>query len=82
MWMESENFQNLLQSNVYGAAIVNVASVKTLKELKIPLPSIEVQHQIVARIEEEQQLVIANIKLMEIFEQKIKERIARVWGKE
>ncbi|MFZ4522982.1 MAG: N-6 DNA methylase [Bacteroidales bacterium] len=80
IWMESENFQELLQSNVYGAAIVNVASVKILKELKIPLPTIGEQRQIVTRIEEEQQLVDANKRLIDIFEQKIKERIARVWG--
>jgi hypothetical protein len=36
--------------------------------------------EIVARIEEEQKLVDANKKLIELFEEKIKEKIAEVWG--
>jgi type I restriction enzyme M protein len=42
-----------------------------------PAPS---QTEIVARIEEEQKLVEANKKLIELFEGKIKEKIAEVWG--
>jgi type I restriction enzyme M protein len=34
----------------------------------------------VARIEKEQRLVDANKKLIELFEGKIKEKIAEVWG--
>jgi type I restriction enzyme S subunit len=80
LWMGSENFQYQLNSNVYGAAIVNVASVSTLKELKIPFLPIEIQRQIVSRIEKEQELVNANKQLIDIYEQKIKDRIAKVWG--
>ncbi len=36
--------------------------------------------RIVAQIEREQALVKANRELIEIFEQKIKGRIAKVWG--
>ncbi len=46
----------------------------------IPLPPLETQHRIVAQIEKEQELVNANKQLIAIFEQKIKDRIARVWG--
>ena len=53
---------------------------KLIKELKIALPSLETQHRIVAQIEKEQELVNANKQLISIFEQKIKDRIARVWG--
>ncbi len=38
------------------------------------------QRQIVAQIAKEQTLVNANKQLIEIFEQKIKDRIAKVWG--
>lgn len=51
-----------------------------VKELLIPLPSLEIQQQIVSQIEEEQKMVDANKKLIEIFEQKIKARIDEVWG--
>jgi len=79
--MESDNFQNSLNDLTFGAAIKNVASVKILKEVKIPLPPIEIQAQIVAQIEKEQSLVNANKELITLFEQKIKDKIAEVWGK-
>lgn len=55
-------------------------SQKTVTELSIAVPSIETQRKIVAQIEKEQALVNANNQLIEIFEQKIKDRIAKVWG--
>lgn len=55
-------------------------SKKDFLELIIPLPPIEVQQQIVSQIEKEQALVNANKQLIAIFEQKIKDRIAKVWG--
>ena len=47
---------------------------------KIPLPNIENQKQIVAKIEEEQKFVDSNKQFIEIFEKKIKDKIAEVWG--
>jgi type I restriction enzyme M protein len=46
---------------------------------KMPLPSIEIQRIIVTQLDEEQQLVNANKKLIHIFEDKIKATINRVW---
>ena len=46
---------------------------------QIALPSIVVQQEIVAQIEKEQQLVDANKQLIQIYEQKIKSKIAEVW---
>jgi len=37
LWMESDNFQKYLSDFTYGAAIKNVASVKILKGLRLPL---------------------------------------------
>jgi type I restriction enzyme M protein len=51
-----------------------------LLRLTIPLPSFEEQQTIVKTIEEEMQLVNANKRLIEIFEQKIKTKIDEVWG--
>jgi type I restriction enzyme M protein len=51
-----------------------------IKELKITVPPIETQRKIVAKIEKEVTLVNASKQLIEIFEQKIKDRIAKVWG--
>lgn len=49
-------------------------------KIQIPLPSIDEQTEIVQAIEEEMQLVNANKRLIEIFEQKIKDKISEVWG--
>lgn len=51
-----------------------------LKKTTIPLPSPEIQQSIVERIEEEQKLVDANRRLIEIFEGKIREKMDEVWG--
>lgn len=50
IWMESDAFQNQLLSGVGGAAIQNVASVKTLKQITIALPEIKEQESIVKHI--------------------------------
>lgn len=53
-----------------------------LNIILIPLPPLEVQQQIISQIEEEQKIVEANKKLIEIFEKKIKNKIAEVWSEE
>lgn len=50
-WMESEAFQDALKEYSGGAAIQNVASVKILKEIKVPLPSVEEQENIIDKLE-------------------------------
>lgn len=47
-WLESETFQFMLNGNTHGAAIKNVASVATLKEMSIPLPPLPEQKRIAA----------------------------------
>jgi type I restriction enzyme, S subunit len=51
LMMESNFFQTLLSENSTGAAIANVASVKVLKELKIPLPPLSEQQRIVSKLD-------------------------------
>jgi len=68
-----------IKSLTNGAAY-NALTIEKLKKLKIPLPPLKIQKQIVAQIEEVQKLIEANKKLIEIFERKIKAKIAEVWG--
>jgi restriction endonuclease S subunit len=63
-----------------GDGKFKMANLSFVKSLKIPLPPIETQKEIVAQIEEEQKLVDSNKQLIEIFEKKIKDRISEVWG--
>jgi type I restriction enzyme M protein len=74
-WFRKQIFKNssggVRQSNI---------SNKGIEAIEIPLPEIDIQRKIVTQIENEQKLVNANKELIEIFEQKIKDRIAKVWG--
>lgn len=51
-----------------------------ISELDIPIPPIDTQREIVAHINEEMSIVEQNKRLIEIFQQKIKDKIADVWG--
>ncbi|MFO0361949.1 MAG: hypothetical protein ACK500_08980, partial [Flavobacteriales bacterium] len=66
--------------NMTGTGGLQRVQPDFIKSTLIRLPDIETQRQIVAQIEKEQELVNANKQLIEIFEQKIKDRIAKVWG--
>jgi type I restriction enzyme S subunit len=48
--------------------------------MKIPLPDLQIQEEIVRKIMDEQSLVSNNKKLIEIYTQKIQDRISNVWG--
>ena len=63
-----------------GSTIQGVTK-KQLAEIEIPLPSLEVQQNIVREIEAEQSLVSANQDLIARMEKKIQAAIERVWGK-
>ena len=88
----SEKINNLflyyyLRSKSYRDYIVtfsNGANVKHLKvtgllDFEIPLPPLKIQKQIVEEIEVERALVESSKKLIEIYEQKTKETIAKLW---
>ena len=50
-----------------------------IKQIKIPLPPLEVQKQIVDRIMSERKLIENAKQLIPVFEQKIKDRVAKLW---
>jgi len=49
-----------------------------LKEIKIPLPSLEIQKKLVAEAEKEQEVINANKQLIEIMEQKISDVLSEI----
>jgi len=61
-----------------GGAQPNI-SQNIIRNLEIPDISIETQKQIVERIESERTLVEGNKKLIEIYEQKTKDILAKLW---
>jgi type I restriction enzyme S subunit len=67
-WMESKAFKDSLQEYSGGAAIQNVASVKILKEIKLPLPSVREQKHIVDNL---QSVNLATQRHESIYRQKL-----------
>ncbi len=78
---------NVLMSNSIQAEIEKLSTGSTVKgilaryfrEIEIPLPPLEVQREIVARIESERKIVEGNRELIRLYEEKVKKVIARVW---
>jgi type I restriction enzyme M protein len=50
-----------------------------LKQISLPIPPLEVQREIVARIERERSIVEGNRELIRLYEEKVKKVIERVW---
>jgi len=70
-----EKYMQFMRQNVNG-----LFNREELKEVFIPLPPLETQQQIVAKINEEMAIVEQNKRLIAIFEQKVADKIAEVWG--
>lgn len=77
---KSEEFIKRIRS--FAQKAVNQASVKTsdLRGIEIPLPPLDVQHQIVAEVEGYQKTIDEHRKAIDELEQKIKVTINKVWG--
>lgn len=54
-------------------------NANAIKNIKVPLPSLEMQEKIVFKIEKEQKIINTNKELITIFENKIKDKIAEIW---
>ena len=81
-YLESSYIQSRYFIDQNGAAIQNVGSVKYLKTIPFPNIPIEIQKEIVQKIEEERKVIEGNKKLIEIYTQKIQDRINKVWGED
>ncbi|MBI5652392.1 MAG: restriction endonuclease subunit S [Chloroflexi bacterium] len=70
-----EKYMSFMRQNVNG-----LFNREELNILPVPLPDLAMQSRIVAQIEREQALVKSTRELIALFEEKIKTRIAKVWG--
>ena len=80
-YLSTDKFIALATDNKTGVAIRRIV-LKTLKTLKISLPTKEVQDEIVKKLEDEKKVVEGNKKLIEIYTKKTQDRINKVWGKD
>ena len=77
--LRHNNFNDFLRRKISGANINNL-NAKLFYQFRIPLPPLATQQAIVAEIEAERALVTGNRQLIERFEKKIENVVARVWG--
>lgn len=80
-FLNSENAYRQATSRSKSGTVTNLHLVD-IKTIQIPLPPFEIQKQIVTEIAAEQALVTANRELIERFEKKIQDTIARIWGED
>ena len=75
-------YLKFIEANIYGngGSVFDSIGRDQIKKIIIPLPSIEIQQKIIAQIEKEQKTINANKELITIFENKINDKIAEVWG--
>ncbi len=74
-----QSISEKIENDGHGATVKGVTR-DYVKDIKVPLPSLEEQQTIVKTIEEEMKLVEGNKKLIQLFEAKVKNKIAEVWG--
>ena len=74
-----KNLKNELIRNS-GSTSFNFISVAKVKELEIPLPPLEVQHQIINDLKKFQENIEGCKQIIEDNQQKIETKINKVWG--
>ena len=79
--LKSSKFNDFLRTEISGVNINNLSS-KILAKYRVPLLSLNFQSQIVAEIELEQRAIDECKTLIGTMENKIKTKIAEVWGEE
>lgn len=79
LYLKSNIIINEIERSKVGVAQYNI-SLKQIGDLQIPIPPYADQRRIVDTAAEEMSIVEQNKRLIEIFQQKIKDKIAEVWG--
>lgn len=72
------NLENLKRKSI--GSQTKYLTLGVIKALEIPIPPFPIQQKIVEQINEEVKIVEQNKRLIEMFEQKTKDKISEVWG--
>lgn len=80
MCVQSPAFKTQGKTSMTGTGGLQRIPKQFILKWNIPLPNLATQEKIVAEVEKEQKAVNSAKQLIEIFEQKISDRIARIWG--
>jgi type I restriction enzyme M protein len=67
-------------SKISNNTTIPLINNPNIQEIKLPIPDIKTQISIVKKLESERQMIEGNKKLIEIYTQKIQDRINKIWG--
>ncbi|MCL1987678.1 MAG: N-6 DNA methylase [Firmicutes bacterium] len=76
---QSENYWSQAKHLVTGGGQPQF-NANTLKLIKLPIPPVDVQSQIIAQIEQEQAIIEPSKQVIEVFTKKMQNRINEIWG--
>ena len=79
IFAQTEEYWKQARSLVSGGAQPQF-NANAISRVKVPVPSLGEQNRIVNQVRVELSIVEQNKRLIEIFQQKIKDKIAEVWG--
>ena len=79
-YLKSKHIQKQISVDAYGAAMPAL-SFSVIREYLVPLPSLAIQKEWIAKITQEISIIEGNKRLIEIYNQKVQNRIRGVWGK-
>jgi restriction endonuclease S subunit len=77
-YLSTDKFIAQATDNKTGVAIKRIV-LKTLKKLKISLPTKEVQEEIVTKLEQEREVIEGNKELIQIYKKKINDKIKELF---
>lgn len=77
--LNSSLFAKYIEATKRGGT-QNFISLKDIRSFNIPCPAVEIQERIIKEIEEEISILEQNKRLIDIFKQKIADKISEVWG--
>lgn len=77
--LDSVYFAKYLDQNEKGST-QKFISLGALRAFPLPIPDLETQSEIVENIEEQFSIIRGNARLIDIYTQKIQDRISKVWG--
>lgn len=80
IFLNSNAGKNIIRSLVSGTTSVAALYQKEFMRINVPLPTINIQNELICEIDKEKKLVDANKKIVELFEQKIKDEINKLWS--
>lgn len=79
-FISSDEFINEGKSNMSGTAGQQRVDINFVKNYEIPVPSIDIQKKVISQIDDERKLINSSSKLIEIFTNKMQNRINELFN--